>query len=193
MIEQLEQIDRDLFLYLNGLHQDWLDPIMVGFSDPLCSLPLYLLVFYFIKNKFGWKIALWSLLATVIVILLCDMISYRVFKQGFQRFRPCHNLEIQDLVYLAKGSCGGKFTFVSGHATNFLGLATFWGFLLKNKVNFIMPVLFIWAIIIAYSRIYLGVHYPADVTCGGILGIFLGYLVFRSFRNILHKRKWAEI
>ncbi len=192
MIERLEQIDRSLFLFLNGLHLDWLDPIMIGFSNPLYSLPVYFLVFYFIKIKFGWKVTLWAIAALILVVFLCDGISYRIFKQGFERYRPCHNLDIKNQVYLPTGSCGGQFTFVSGHATNFFGLATFWALLLLRKVKMIMPFLLIWAGIIAYSRVYLGVHYPSDITCGALLGIFLGWLVYRFFKNLMINLNWAE-
>lgn len=192
MIERIEQLDRNLFLFLNGLHQDWLDPIMIGLSNPFFSLPVYFLVFYFIKIKFGWKVTLWAILALILVVILCDGISYRIFKQGFERYRPCYNLEIGDQVYLPTGSCGGKFSFVSGHATNFFGLATFWGMLLMKRVKMILPVLLIWAGLIAYSRIYLGVHYPADIACGALLGIFLGWLVYRFFKNVMLNFNWIK-
>ena len=192
MFQRLEDLDQQLFLFLNGLHVDWLDPIMVAFSNPLCSLPLYLAVFYFIKVKFGWKVMLMSLFGLALVIYLCDGISYRILKQGIGRYRPCHNLEFGHLVYLPTGSCGGLYSFVSGHATNFFGIAVFWAFLLHKEVKFIFPVLLIWAGIIAYSRIYLGVHYPSDIICGSILGIFLGFLVFRFFNNLNAQFNWSN-
>ena len=192
MLESLEKLDQDLFLYLNGLHFDWLDPFMIGLSNPFFSLPVYLLVFYFIKLKYGWKVALASILAVILVIYLADGISTRIFKHGFKRYRPCHNTDIAGLIHLLKEGCGGLYSFVSGHATNFFALATFFTLLLRTKVPGIIPVMMIWAGLIAYSRIYLGVHYPADVFSGAVLGAFLGWLVYRFFNNIMINLNWNK-
>lgn len=190
MIERLEKLDQQLFLFLNGLHQDWLDQFMIWMSEPLFSIPVYLAVFYAIKVNYGWRVALWTVMAVSMVVLLADGISTRIFKYGFQRWRPCHNVEIADMVYLLKEGCGGKYSFVSGHATNFFGLATFFSFMLHEKMKWITPILLLWAGIIAYSRIYLGVHYPADILGGAILGIFIGWLVYRFFNNVMINLNW---
>ncbi|NND77191.1 MAG: phosphatase PAP2 family protein [Flavobacteriales bacterium] len=185
MLERLEKLDQELFLFLNGLHVDWLDPIMIGLSNPLYSIPVYIVAFFLIQTKFGWKVALWSILAVSLVVFLADGISTRIFKEGFKRYRPCHNAEISSYIHLLKEGCGGLYTFVSGHATNFFALATFFIWLLKDHIRLIVPVLMLWAALIAYSRIYLGVHYPVDILSGALLGIFIGWLVHRFFKNII--------
>ena len=133
MIEELEKYDQDLFLRLNGMHQDWLDPIMIGLSEPIYSVPVIALALYVVKLKFGWRTTLYSLFGLALVITLCDGISDKIFKDGFQRWRPCKHLIIGPQTYLPKPCPGGWYSFVSGHATSFFGMATFYARLLKTS------------------------------------------------------------
>jgi len=184
MIEYLVKFDTDLFLFLNGLHSPFWDGIMLFASGKLTWLPLYLLLVYFIARRYKWG-TLWWLLAVAIVVLLADQLSVHLFKNVFQRLRPCHNPDLSGLIHLV-GRCGGRFGFVSSHAANTFGVAVFLSMLFSNRwASF---GLLLWAAFVSYSRIYLGVHYPADVFVGAILGSVIGYTVWYAAQRIMKKK-----
>lgn len=112
-----------------------------------------------------------------LLILIGDRASVEMFKEVFERLRPCHNKRIIFLVHTVDG-CGGQYGFVSSHATNSFSLAFFSSLLLKSKFKWITAVMFLWATLVSYSRIYMGVHFPADILIGAILGSGVGIFVF---------------
>ena len=179
MVEKIKQIDTELFLLLNGLHNEFFDTVMWWVSETWFWTPVYLLLLFLIYRKYSLKLFFTSLVFIALVVLLCDRSSVVLFKEFFQRYRPCHNLEIQHLVHTVNGHCGGLYSFVSSHACNHFGLAVFAAGILERKNLLIL--LIIWAAIIGYSRIYLGVHYPADVLGGGLVGVLIGYFLSRSY------------
>ena len=124
------------------------------------------------------------------VIVFSDQLSVHAFKQVFLRYRPCHNLLIQSQVHLNDG-CGGMYGFVSSHAANTFALAMFLGLLFKDKIKYFGLAIFFWAAFVSYSRIYNGVHYPADIACGAILGMGIGILVFKMYQ-LLNKKIYNE-
>ena len=189
MLEFLEKCDRQIFLLLNGWHNELFDQIMWHISGKLEWIPLYLILLLLSIKKYGksvWKI----LLGVTAVIVLTDQLSVHMFKNVFERYRPCHNLEIAELVHSVNNKCGGKFGFVSSHATNSFGLATYVGLFLGNSNRKIaLILLLIWASIVSYSRIYLGVHYPLDVLGGAVLGMLIAYLIFLLVNRIFSIEK----
>ncbi len=176
MIETLQSLDTQLFLFLNGIHSSFWDPIMIFFSGKLTWLPFYLAIVFFMYIKFGWRLV-WPLLAVALVVTLADQTSVHLFKNVFERLRPCHNPEIKELIHLATGRCaGGRFGFVSSHAANTFGVAVFLSQLFR--IRWFTIFILIWAAAVSYSRIYLGVHYPADIIVGGMLGTICGYIIW---------------
>lgn len=147
-------------------------------------IPLYVLIIFFIFKKFKLK-GIIPFLLIIISIALADLISVHCFKEVFQRLRPCHNPEIENFVHLVNNKCGGRYGFVSSHAANTFALAGFAFKIFKNKY-FTISIIF-WAAIVSYSRIYLGVHYPADIIGGAILGLLIGLLMFFFFEKINKK------
>ena len=173
------EFDQWLFLFLNGLHHPVLDGFMKAISDRWIWIPLYLILLYFVIRTYGLK-SIYILISIGLLITLTDQLSVHLFKNTVQRLRPCHDPLIQPLVHLVDGHCGGSYGFVSSHASNVFALAVFFGNLMKKKGHMWMYFLLVWAAVVSYSRIYLGVHYPLDIICGGLLGGFLALAVFRG-------------
>jgi len=126
----------------------------------------------------------------LITIAIADLSSVHLFKEVFKRLRPCHNPEFFNIIHIVKNHCGGNYGFVSSHSANFFSLAFFASFIIKKQ--WFSFLAFSIAILIAYSRIYLGVHYPADVFGGAILGIFVAFIVFKIYLLILKNYKLSK-
>lgn len=178
MIEYLEAIDGKLFAFLNGRHSEFFDRVMWFVSGIPQWIPLYLMILGWILYKFRRK-SLLIILSLALLIALSDQISVHI-KLAVDRLRPCQDPDIRGWVHLVKGHCGGLYGFVSGHAANSFAFAVFTSLLLKNR--FYIVFILLWASVVSYSRIYLGVHYPGDVLCGAMLGVFLACLVYWMFR-----------
>jgi undecaprenyl-diphosphatase len=176
-------IDTELFLFLNGLHADWLDPIMIFISGKLSWTPFYLVLLYLIIKNYK-KQSILIIIGIILLIICSDQISSSVFKPLFERPRPCHNEAIKDLVYLPSGHCGGAYGFISSHACNVFALAVFITHILKRYYPKIGWVMFIWAAMVAYSRIYMGVHYPGDVLVGAAVGAVIGWGFVKVYKSI---------
>lgn len=179
MIKRLSQLDQEIFLWFNSHHSPFMDEVMVFISGKLEWIPLYALLLFFVYKKYD-KAVVWVMLAAALVVTLADQSSVHLFKDVFQRYRPCHNLDIGELVHTVNGKCGGKYGFVSSHAANTFGIAVLLGSLLKYQYKiYPLLLLLLWAGIVSYSRVYLGVHYTGDIFVGALLGSLIGYLVYR--------------
>ncbi len=184
MLEFLAQIDKAIFLFLNGLHQDWLDSSMAFITATPSWIPFYLLIAAFLFWKFQ-KYALVVLVAVALSIAAADQFTSTLMKPTFQRLRPCYDQSIQHQVYHYVG-CGGQYGFASSHAANSFALATLlWlvGRHLPERKK-IGLILFLWASLVSYSRIYVGVHYVGDILVGALVGAMLAYLVFHLFKKL---------
>lgn len=187
MIDFLTRIDTELFLFLNGLHVDWLDPVMTFISGKITWAPFYIvLLFLVIKNYKKQSIII--IIGIILLIVCSDQVSSGIFKPIFERPRPCHNEAIKDLVYLPNGHCGGAYGFISSHACNTFALAAFLTLLLKKYYKKIAYVMFIWATLVAYSRIYMGVHYPGDVIAGAAVGAIIGVIIAKIADKIINRK-----
>ena len=189
-METLSTIDTDLFLYLNSLHVEWLDKIMILITNMGIWFPLYLLLIYWTVKQYG-KRCWWVFLAIGVVVLCSDQLSAHVCKPLFQRLRPCYNTDLQDVIYLPKGLAGGKYGFVSSHAANTFAIATFLTPALRHYRPWAGLALYLWAFISSYSRIYIGYHYPGDIICGAILGILVGLVLWKVFQ-IIQRKAWKS-
>ena len=177
MLNELLHKDVELLLFLNGLGTANWDGFWLFITNKFSAIPIYIFILYFLFKKFGLKSTLIILLFTVILIAISDQTS-NLFKFGFKRLRPCYDDSLKDLIRLVKASCGGKYSFFSAHASNSTAVAIFFGSLLKPYLKHLKLILLIWAILVAYSRVYIGVHFPSDVIFGMFLGLGLGYLFY---------------
>lgn len=183
----LSTIDSDLFLFLNGLHTDWMDKVMTLITDMWVWMPLYFLLIYWMVKQYG-KRWWWIVLSVCVVVLCSDQLASHVCKPLFQRLRPCYNSDFQDFIYLPKGLAGGKYGFVSSHAANTFAVATFLTAVLTKSRPWTAILLFFWAFVSSYSRIYIGFHYPGDIVCGAVLGVLVGMVLWKVFQLTLQKR-----
>ncbi|MDD3876771.1 MAG: phosphatase PAP2 family protein [Bacteroidales bacterium] len=183
-IESLIAFDKTLFLLINGWHSPFFDMLMFWVSHKFIWIPFYAFLLYLIIKNYKWQ-SLQILLFIVLLTFLCDQTSVHLFKNVFHRLRPCHNYEFDGLIHLVNNKCGGQFGFISSHACNTFGLASLLYFLLNKKYGKLSFLLFVWAAFVSYSRIYLGVHYPADVFFGGLVGVVIGWIVFMAYNLFL--------
>jgi undecaprenyl-diphosphatase len=163
--------DTDLFLLLNSLHTDFFDTLMWYASATRTWIPLYLLMLLWMYRKLGWRRFLLMALGLALCVLLADRISSGVFKPLFARLRPTHALG--DMVHVVREYRGGRYGFLSSHAANMFAIAVY--SLLVMRRTYFTVFMLIFALFVSYTRIYLGVHYPLDIICGGLLGAGIGW------------------
>ncbi len=184
-MEKLAELDRELFLYLNNLGSENWDWMWIAISDKWMAIPLYALLLYLIFRKFGWKPTLITMVVVALLITATDQLA-NLFKHGFERPRPCRQEGVMEYARFVAERCG-RFGYFSAHAANSTGVAVFLSLLFKKHYPKLFVFLLIWAVVVSYSRIYLGVHYPGDVITGMFIGAVFGYL-FHLFRKYLTQK-----
>ncbi len=181
-MNSLIELDQQILIVLNYFHSGFWDNAEWLISSITIWIPMYIMILYTVIKSQKWESWI-TVLTLIVLIVLCDQISNEVFKHGFERLRPTHDPDLKSIVKIVRGYRGGNFGFVSGHATNTMGLAVFTSLLFRNKYYSLF--ILIWSLVIGYSRIYLGVHYPGDVLGGMILGSIFGFGIYKLYTLII--------
>lgn len=189
MFDQLLQLDHQLFLEINQrLANPFFDWIMPLFRNRYFWAPLYLFLIVFLVrhyNKYGWICIIFLL----ITFAISDFVSASMVKPLFERLRPCNapdfKEEVRSLI-----SCGSGFSFPSSHATNHFAIAVFLIVVFYHRWKPILPLASGWAFCVAFAQVYVGVHFPIDVTTGALLGSLVGYITGSTFLTLYTKQIW---
>lgn len=187
MLDQLLQYDTELFLYLNNLGNSSWDGFWMAYTTKFYWAPFYAILLLLMYKQWGKRSFLIIVAIVALMILFTDQIT-NLFKYGFERPRPCHVEALINKMRIVREGCGGRFGFFSGHSSNAMAVAIFAGLLLKDKFKYLIYVLVVWALVMGYSRIYVGVHYPLDVLCGWIFGSLSGLMFYKLNMYILQKK-----
>ena len=183
MLDSIIHYDQQLLLCLNGLHCELMDCVMWYVTKTATWIPLEIVWLWLLwKQLHDWRVMLAAVIGVALVVLCADQFSSGFCKNYFCRPRPTHEPALEGLVHIVRDYRGGAYGFISSHAANTFGVATYLALIFRRRAMTVMLVA--WALLCSYSRIYLGVHYPGDIVCGAVAGIVFAYIVFHLFENV---------
>ncbi|NMH25428.1 phosphatase PAP2 family protein [Flavobacterium solisilvae] len=184
MLEKIIDFDKQAIVFLNNLGSETYDGLWLIITKQVYWTPFFLFIFYLLQKKIGWKKFGLYILFTAVLILICDQ-TVNLFKYGFERLRPINDEEIKGLLRIVKTS--KSFSFFSGHATNSMASTVFM-FMILRKYYKHAYLLFLFPLIFAYSRIYLGLHFPTDILTGYVFGATMGFVCYKLYNKyVLNK------
>lgn len=187
MMEVMHEFDKWLLLLINSHHNSFWDSVMWFSSGITNWFPVY--IFLFLLLIFTYKKQSWLLILLILpLILVSDQLSSTLIKEWAQRLRPSHEPGLENLLHYVNGYRGGLYGFVSSHASNFCAGATYLTLTAAKKIKWLPWLLFPIVLLVIYSRMYLGVHYPSDIIAGGVLGVLLGWSVAKAYRHFSNAR-----
>ncbi len=172
MLDVFRTFDENLFLFLNAQHNTFLDPLMWLFSNKLFWGPFYVWVLWLLYKRYPNQY--WTVLVAILVMIFASDQICNLFKENIMRLRPTHEPHLEGLIHTLNGYKGGTYGFYSAHASNSFALAFFALSATMWKNKFLVLATLLYASLTAYSRIYLGVHYPGDILAGALMGAIIG-------------------
>ncbi len=178
MLDLILEYDHKLFLWLNNLGNESFDWFWMLMTNKLFNFFVYSIALIYLLKKTDIKSLISMILFLSILILISDQTS-NLFKNFFERLRPCHDEQISSYMRLVKDSCGGLYSFFSAHASNSFSLASFFFFVYYKIIQRKIILFFVLASLVSYSRVYIGVHYPLDIITGSIFGFVSGLILFK--------------
>lgn len=179
MLEKIISLDKELFVFLNGLGSETFDGLWLIITQQIYWIPFFIYLLYLAHKKLGTKQILYILLFVSLIVLFTDQLTNFV-KHHFYRLRPCNNPEIKDIIRIVLHR--NSFSFFSGHASNSMAVATFLFLILRKEYKY-FGLIFLWPLIFAYSRIYLGLHFPIDILTGYAVGASIGFVFFKIYQS----------
>lgn len=183
MFASIIQFDIDLFLIINqdmaNVVFDWLMPYL---RNPYTWAPLYLFILIFSIRTYK-KRGVIMMLFLVLSFGIADFLSASVIKPIVKRIRPCNELTLQG-VMVSRVRCGSGYSFPSSHASNHFAMALFLIMVYRKRWSAILWFALLWAFAISFAQVYVGVHYPLDVTAGALFGSIIGYSMATLFLYI---------
>ena len=177
-LEIFKQWDSQILLSINGLNSPSLDYFMWMISSPYFGIPFYIFFLIVLVKTKNYKEVIVCFVLLLVVVGLADLTAKYCFKEFFQRYRPTHNINLKEQLHIVNNYRGGKYGFISSHACNMFASSFLFYQFIKIKYRRSIWFLFSWALIIGYSRVYLGVHYPSDVLVGGMVGIVIAQILY---------------
>ncbi len=177
MLEKIISLDKKVLVFLNSLGSETYDPLWLFLTKQLNWLPLFLFLFYLIYKKMGAKQTLIIIVFVALLLTINNTIT-EIFKATFQRLRPCNDPEIKDIIRSVKPSV--SFSFFSGHSSNTMSVFVFLNAIFRKKYKY-FGLLILWPLIFAYTRVYLGLHFPTDILCGYLCGLTTGLLFYQGY------------
>lgn len=178
-------MDQELLMFFNGFHADWLDPFILLATKTIFWLPLYLILIYLIIKNNKWD-SIYILIGVALTITLADQITSSFMKPFFARLRPSQEPSLAGMLHIVNNYKGGLYGFASSHAANTFGVSMIIWLVFKGRYHWIRMI-FIWAIFMSYTRIYLGVHYPGDILVGAMIGLLCGWIGYLFTKQLLKK------
>jgi undecaprenyl-diphosphatase len=184
-METILELDKELFLFLNNLGSTTWDGFWMAYTNKVNWIPFYLLLLFLMFKKVDKKVLLIIVLSAIAMVAFTDQVT-NLFKDGFERLRPCREESLSGIMRMVKDYCG-TYGFFSGHSSNSMAVAVFVGLLLRPYYKYLVFILLFWSFLMAYSRVYIGVHYPLDIISGMAFGAISGFLFFKLV-GLLEKR-----
>ena len=189
MWESLVELDRQLFEWIHfDLSSEVLDLVFPVLRNRGTWIPIYLLIIYFMFKKFGNKKGALTILSLIVAVVCSDLLNSHFLKNIIQRVRPCRldnfSRDVQELVY-----CGEAFSFPSSHAANHFTISFFLLFAFRHASGAMKIFIVIWAAVIGIAQVYVGVHYPADIISGIVVGFIVACLMWFIFKYCVLKNK----
>jgi len=174
--------DHVVWYYMNTQwHNSYLDAVVPFLRNQWFWAPLYLFLLLFIPRRFGKNGWIWCL-GFLVTFAISDQVSAHLLKPIFHRVRPCNNPYLASIIHNIV-PCGSGYSFPSSHASNHFSMAVFSALTLSRHAKWIWPVAITWAAMVSFAQVYVGVHFPLDVTCGAILGSMVGLLTGKLFNR----------